>query len=212
LVMDKKKNGGTGITHMMQDSTRDLLAALNNPNLDTGIMQPILSTDDNDTPDSMATTTPSFLAAVDELLAAGYRSTTGNLLNWSNGDTRATIEICTSTGAYGAVYYPASLDDAPTSDKAEALYAYLQGVEYKLNRFDTRISAVMRAMPSIDRDICTLQRDAHATAVTLKAHASQLALMLDLTFKIKRAKRYAELSIATCGGISMLAFLVAFFK
>jgi hypothetical protein len=146
------------------------------------------------------------------LLAAGYRSTTANLLNWSNGDTRATIEICTSTGAYGAVYYPAALDDAPTCDKAEALYAYLQSIEYKLNRFDTRISAVRRAMPSIDRDICALQKDAHSTAITLKAHATQLGLLLNITFKVKRAKRYAALAIATCSVTSLLALLTAFFK
>jgi hypothetical protein len=188
---------------MMQESTRELITSLNNPNLDAGIMQPILNTDDNETPDSMATKTPSFLASVDELLDAGYRSTTGNLLNWTNGTQRATIEICVATGGYGVVYYP-TVEPASKPDKAEELYAYLLRMEAEVNRANETNARLRRELTSIHHDICTLQNSAYSTAGALKAHATRLDLVFNIAHKLKRTKHYAELALGFAGGLGVI--------
>jgi hypothetical protein len=188
---------------MMHDISRAFITALNGPNLDAGIMQPILNTDDNATPDTMATKTPSFLAAVDELLDAGYRSTTGNLLNWTNDKQRATIEICAATGGYGVVYYP-TVETASKPDKAEELYAYLLRIESEVNRANETNARLNRELRSMHHDICTLQNSAYSTAGALKAHATRLDLVFNIAHKLKRTKHYAELALCFAGGLGVI--------
>lgn len=194
-------------------------AYLDNPELVRGLMsKPILNTDDNSTPDSMAVATPSFIACVDELTDAGYVSITDNLLNWTNGKQRATIEIIKSTGMYGTVFYPPDHDEpAKIESEAQALYSRIERIEAQaiqdrcsiqtvLTDLNLKTARLLRNAHSRNADIDGLLASFGERKNSTMHLAREVGALIVAANKRKRDMLYVRASIALIGAISLINF------